>query len=113
MILKIFTVYDEKAKAYLPPFLLPETGMATRTFADCINSADHQFGKNPQDYTIFALGHFNDASASIQPHAPKSLGNGLEFVTHDTQPDLFERPNETTKRDGSPIQPSTSGGNSS
>lgn len=108
MILKLFTIYDEAAKAYLPPFLLPESGQAIRTFANCINSNDHQFGKNPEDYTLFSLGHFNDASASITPHAPKSLGNGVQFITPDNQPDLF---NEKPQRDGPPVLPSPSSGN--
>ena len=52
----IFSVYDEKAQAFLPPFFLPEVGMATRIFGDCVNSDEHQFGKHPTDYTLFHLG---------------------------------------------------------
>ena len=54
----MFSVYDEKARAYLPPFILPEIGMATRTFGDCINSEQHQFGKHPSDYTLFKIADF-------------------------------------------------------
>lgn len=53
MHLKAFSVYDIKAAAYLPPFFLPTVGMATRTFSDCANSHDHQFGRNPADYILF------------------------------------------------------------
>ncbi len=110
MILKIFTIYDEKAKAYLPPFFLPESGMAIRTFKDCINSKEHQFAKNPDDYTLFALGFFNDASASMEPHAPKSLGNGLTYITPDPQPDLF---NEKPIGNDAPVLGGPESGNSS
>ena len=109
MIHKIFTIYDEKAKAYLPPFFLPESGQAIRSFKDCINSETHQFGKNPEDYTLFALGFYNDGTASLDPHAPKSLGNGIQFLTPSTQPDLF---NEKPIGDDSPVQPSPPSGNS-
>lgn len=114
MIHKIFTIYDEKAKAYLPPFHLPESGQAIRSFKDCINSPDHQFGKNPEDYTLFTLGHFNDATASINEHAPKSLGNGVQFLSpHELQEFAPEASNEQKpKRNATPIQPSPRGGNS-
>jgi len=56
--------------------------MAKRAFADCVNSKDHQFGKNPHDYTLFVLGDFDDATAKFTclDHA-ESLGNGVEYVT--------------------------------
>lgn len=65
MILKIFSVYDSKAKAHLPPFFLPEEGMAIRTFKDCINSKEHQFGAHPEDYTLKQIGTFDDSSGVL------------------------------------------------
>jgi hypothetical protein len=81
MIHKIFTVYDQKAAAYLPPFYMHRTEMALRVFSDCINSNDHQFGKHPADYSIFELGTFDDEKAITQTYTgPKLLGNGLEYL---------------------------------
>lgn len=62
---KIFMVYDDKAKAYLPPFFLPEMGQATRAFADCVNDPGHQFGKHPEDYTLFCAGIFDDRAGTL------------------------------------------------
>lgn len=69
MNLKVFTVYDDKAKAYLPPFFLPEIGMAVRTFSDCVNDASHAFGRHPEDYTLFVAGTFSQSEGtfSIEP----------------------------------------------
>ncbi len=81
MMHRMFTIYDEKAKAYLPPFFLPESGMAIRAFADCINSDAHQFGKHPSDYTLFTLGGWDDTSAELNLlNRSLSLGNGVEFI---------------------------------
>jgi len=77
---KIFTIYDSKAKAYLVPFFLHEDGMAVRVFADCINDATHQFGKHPEDYTLFNIGHWSDDKAKFLTNNPIALGNGIEFV---------------------------------
>ncbi len=79
----IFTVYDEKAKAFLTPFFLPEKGMAVRVFKDCINSDDHQFGKHPHDYTLFCLGEWLDHDGVIVAAEKSSIGNGVEFVEVD------------------------------
>ncbi len=86
---RIFSIFDVKAQAYLPPFCLGETGMAVRVFSDCVNSSDHQFGKHPGDYTLFELGSFDDSVCvvSCTPSALKVV-NGLEVVV--TEPDFSQ-----------------------
>ena len=68
MKVKIFTVYDSKAEAYMPPFFMQSTGQAMRTFEDTVRDENHAFAKHPEDYTIFELGTFDDANASIEMH---------------------------------------------
>lgn len=75
MILKMFSIYDSKAKAFLPPFFLHTEGMAIRTFADCAKDPQHAFSRNPQDYTLFCLGSFEDTSGMVEVGAtPQNLG---------------------------------------
>lgn len=118
MIQKMFTIYDEKADAFLPPFFLPTNGMALRTFADCVNDDKHAFGKNPQDYTLFSVGNFDDGTGrTFIENANKSLGNGVEFLSSPSQdPGLDHGPKgeifEETVDNDAPILPSTQGGNS-
>ncbi len=80
MKLNIYMVHDQKANAYLPPFFLPEDGMAHRTFGDCCNDVEHQFGKHPEDYTLFKLGEFDDLVGQIKSDTKISLGNGIEYL---------------------------------
>lgn len=77
---KLYTVFDEKAEAFLPPFFVPTDGIAKRAFSDCVNSPDHQFGKHPQDYTLYFLGDFYEHDASIVLVNRKVVGNGIEFL---------------------------------
>ncbi|AXL15432.1 nonstructural protein [Microviridae sp.] len=79
-----FSIYDSKAGAYLPPFILPREEMAIRTFGDCINATDHQFSLHPEDYTLFRLGTWDDETARFTPEAngPHPVGNGVEFIRH-------------------------------
>ena len=82
MIHYIYTIHDSKADAYLPPFFLHADGMATRSFQDCIHDPEHNFGKHPQDYTLFNIGSFNDKTSELEYYSPiKNLGNGVEFKT--------------------------------
>lgn len=86
----VFSIYDCKAGAYLPPFSLPAEGMAKRTFTDCINDPTHAFGKHPHDYTLFRLGTFCDASGKLEGYK-ESMGNGVEFLHQHEQTGLFEQ----------------------
>lgn len=89
MIYGMFTVYDAKAEAFLPPFILPKTTMAQRTFSDCANSDTHQFGANPEDYTLFKLGNWDDESGKLDElETPRSLGLALEYVKYHNAGDI-------------------------
>ncbi len=113
MIHKMFTIYDEKAKAYLPPFILPQREMAIRTFSDCVNSNDHQFGAHPHDYTLFQIGIFDDETADIQLDR-KLIGNGVEYkILTPPQTDLFDGQKHTALGDVSPVLADSESGNSS
>lgn len=77
----VFCIYDSKAQAFLTPFFLPTVGMAVRVFSDCVNSDDHQFGKHPEDYTLFHLGTWDDATCVFDRlDSKKALNNGVEVL---------------------------------
>lgn len=90
---KIFTVYDIKAEAYLPPFFLHAEGMAVRVFANAINDPGHQFGANPTDYSLFQLGEYDDNSGVITATEPKFMHQGLELLARE-KPELPEKAGE-------------------
>lgn len=76
---QIFSVYDVKAEAYLPPFYLRSCGEAERVFADCVGDSSHKFGAHPEDFTLFWLGSIDDQDASFELFpTPTPLSKGLE-----------------------------------
>jgi len=95
----LFTIYDEKAEVFLPPFFVPTIGIARRAFTDCINSDSHVMGKHPADYTLFKLGAFDDSNAEIAGTAKTMIGNGVEFINPEHVDSLGEF------RDGPPDPP--------
>lgn len=82
MILKIFSIHDNKAQAFRTPFYLHQEGEAIRAFQDMANDLKHPVGQHPEDYTLFVLGHWNDTNAHTETFdTPKSLGLALEHRT--------------------------------
>lgn len=78
--MKVFTVYDSKAEAYLPPFMERASGSAIRAFEAAVNNPDHQFNHHPGDYTLFEIGTFDDQTGRYNMlDAFVNLGAGLEF----------------------------------
>ena len=113
MILKMFTIYDQKARAYLPLFFLPMAAQAQRTFADTVNSSDHQFGKHPEDYTLIEIGEFDDSSAAINPHpVPETIGTGIQFLQTRSGYEELKNDNSHALSNEPSIQSSSERGNS-
>ena len=82
MIQKVFTVFDAKAKAYLQPFFMPTTGMATRAFTDLCNDQNHMFNHHPEDYSLFEIAEYDDQTARYTENSTfVPLGTGLEYKT--------------------------------
>lgn len=78
----IFTVYDEKANAYFPPFNMPAVGMAIRAMLDALADPEHQFAKHTPDFSLYCLGEFDDATARYETHPPKLVHTFLEMRSH-------------------------------
>jgi hypothetical protein len=79
MKLKIFSVYDCKVEAYLQPFFMRSKGEALRAFMSAVDDKQTQFNKNPEDFTLFELGEFDDEKGKVNSINPTSLGTALEF----------------------------------
>lgn len=80
MIQKVFTVYDSKMEAYMQPFFQISKGQALRTFTDLVNDPNTQFHKHPEDFTLFQLAEYDDATGKFQNEiTPNSLGLALEY----------------------------------
>lgn len=79
MILKVYTLYDAKAGAYLTPFFLPNDQMAIRQFASIIGG-ESLIGQFPQDYTLYGIGEYNDALGELLPGALEPIMNGGDMA---------------------------------
>lgn len=63
----VFSVYDTKAAAFLPPFFMPQVAVALRALSDCVNDPAHAFGAHPEDYVLHHIADFDDVSGELSP----------------------------------------------
>lgn len=78
MIHYVFTVYDSKAEAFLPPFFLHTKGLAIRSFINAATDERHEFYRHPGDYTLFCIGRWDDNSGAMEPRQNfENLGTAL------------------------------------
>lgn len=78
--MKIFSVHDCKAEAYLPPIFMKTKVEAIRAFQTTVESSDSQFHKYPADFTLVELGEFDETTAAISAlDIPLILANASEF----------------------------------
>jgi hypothetical protein len=80
MLVKIYSVFDSKASAFMLPQFYQTAGIAERAFSEAVNTKDTPFNKYPEDFTLFELGVYDDENASFDLHTtPVSMGVAIQF----------------------------------
>lgn len=79
--LKVFSIYDSVAVAYLKPFYSENAGTAIRDFTRASLDESSPFFRNAADYQLVLIGTFEEFSGNLIPEDPKVfLGSALEFI---------------------------------
>lgn len=78
--MRIYSIYDAKAECFMQPFYTLTAGQAERSFTEACNDPSTVFCKYPDDFTLFELGSFDDATGKFTlKETPKSIGLALHF----------------------------------
>lgn len=80
MRLKVFSVYDSKAAAYLQPFFSTTVGLAMRSFGDAVKDEGHQFHRHAADYTLYQIGEFDDEKGILSSTTHVNWGCAIEYI---------------------------------
>lgn len=81
MIYHVFSVRDSAAKAFLPPWIMHQVPMAVRLFGNTVNQPDHQWSANPEDFSLYRLGTWDDGSAQYDLlKEPELVCQGVQMV---------------------------------
>ena len=65
MIMKMCSIHDGKAEAWMNPMYFQSSGQAVRSFQDVVNDPESDYFKHPEDYSIFELGEFDPREGKI------------------------------------------------
>jgi len=79
---KIFSVRDRAIDAFGQPFYAASVGGAIRGFSDEINRAheNNQLHKHPDDFDLYQLGEFDDATGTFEPTRPQQIAVGKDLL---------------------------------
>jgi hypothetical protein len=81
MKLEMFSVYDQKARAFCTPFFCPNEHVALRAFTSSANDQTTEIGRYPTDFSLFALGSFDDATGAFDIKSePQHIALALTVV---------------------------------
>ncbi len=87
MKLKVFSIFDSKAEAFIQPFYSQTTGTAIRSFEAAVNQPEHEFHKYAGDYTLFELGEFDqNTGITTSLETQLNLGLALTFIREPQAP---------------------------
>lgn len=70
MRLRAYSIFDNKALQYHPPFFASTNGAAVRSLSDLANDINTQIGRHPGDYILYCVGEYDDQTGAMLPCAP-------------------------------------------
>jgi len=80
MIYSVCAVRDRAVDGFGTPIFVPHLGSAVRSFQDEINRSESALHAPPEDYDLYSIGTFDDATASLEPCAPVMLVTGKQSL---------------------------------
>lgn len=84
MILKVFTVFDSKAGAYLQPFFSVNVATAIREFGSAAQSEGHAFHRHSGDFELFLIGEWDQFEGRVSMYETKqTLGIASQFLNQE------------------------------
>jgi len=87
MKMKVFTIYDVKAEAYLRPLFTTASGLAIRSVIAAMEDPRHDLSKYPADYTLFEIAEWDDLKGEFKMYDAKiNHGCLIEFVKYTQVP---------------------------
>lgn len=85
MLHELYSIRDSKSEVYGQPFAQKTEAEAKRTFVAVSNDKTTFIGKYPEDYDLFALGHYDDNTGQIKPFpSPKHILKAINCVKSDS-----------------------------
>lgn len=78
---KVLAVRDRAIDAFGQPMFSPNVGGAVRAFGDEVKRAaeGNQLNKHPEDFDLYIIGDFDDATGELIPQRPEQVAIGKDY----------------------------------
>jgi hypothetical protein len=85
MIVKLFAVLDTASGVYDGPVPAQTETLANRNFQDMIQNPKSPMNKHPEDFSLWLVGTWNDATGEIVPpeHGKVKICSAVDLITGD------------------------------
>jgi hypothetical protein len=81
MIKKMYSIYDVKAKFFIPPFPAHNDEDCKRAVMSALQTPQSPYAQHPQDYRLFGIGQFDDNAGQFVPYEqPEFICECTELV---------------------------------
>lgn len=79
MILKIFSIRDQKSEVYNTPFYQKTHGEAERNFQQLVSDDKSTISKFPEDFDLYYLGEYDDNTGVTKPlDTPQHVAKAIQ-----------------------------------
>ena len=66
MILKMFSIRDQKAEVFNQPWFAKTHGEAERNFRQLVKDPKSMVSQFPEDYSLYYIGQYDDQTGSVE-----------------------------------------------
>jgi hypothetical protein len=78
--LGLYAVYDRCSRVYDGPIPQSNDDTAIRAFTQMVNNPQSTVAQSPEDFTLFVVGKFDNATGEIVPCVPEKLISAHEIA---------------------------------
>lgn len=82
----ICAVRDRAIDSFGTPIFVSARGEAMRSFVDTVTDPQSPFYKHPEDYDLYLLGAYDDATGELIPEKPSMLMTAKEIRAIERDP---------------------------
>lgn len=86
MIIKMYAIYDRKTQIHHCPVYAHTTGHILRVIGDMVADPQSPFHLHPDDYQIWEIGTYDDATAHVMTESPHLISSLTDLVNPVTSP---------------------------
>lgn len=76
----LYSVFDSKGGFHLSPFPAANDAVAARQFGEFCTNPETPMNKHPEDYSLKAIGSFDDESGAVGPIDHRSIAHASTYV---------------------------------